>query len=477
MPVIFLLILAIVRPGDLFLQAAGADSLPDLPQLNMNNFLPVIRQQVQQTYTAVQVNPKNPEANGKLGMVLDAYEQYESAAICYRRAHLLDPESFRWPFYLGWVQAMQGRHEDAVLTLGKALRVKPDYLPAQLKLADSLLAIGKWEEARDIYQAISKAHPESAEARYGVGRVYATRGDVRTAATAYLKSVELFPPYGPAHYALALAYRKLGQETESQQQFRLYEENKTAVPPLDDPLRSDVTTLNLGSVAHIRRGADLEQAGRIVEAIAEQQEALRVDSRAVQAHINLISLYGRLGQYDQAAEHYRAALDLDRNQADIHYNYGVLLLKQSKRQDAERAFQQALQINPYYAEAHNNLGSLYEQQGRLDEAFQQFTEAVENRPNYRVAHFHMGRILANQGKYDEAIQHFLKTLRPEDENTPRYLHALAATYARAGNLLEALRYARTAREQAAARGQTELLASIDKDLRTLEKAVTNIKQQ
>jgi tetratricopeptide (TPR) repeat protein len=184
-----------------------------------------------------------------------------------------------------------------------------------------------------------------------------------------------------------------------------------------------------------------------------------------------------LGQYDQAAEHYRAALDLDRNQADIHYNYGVLLLKQSKRQDAERAFQQALQINPYYAEAHNNLGSLYEQQGRLDEAFQQFTEAVENRPNYRVAHFHMGRILANQGKYDEAIQHFLKSLRPEDENTPRYLHALAATYARAGNLLEALRYARTAREQAAARGQTELLASIDKDLRTLEKAVTNIKQQ
>ena len=136
-----------------------------------------------------------------------------------------------------------------------------------------------------------------------------------------------------------------------------------------------------------------------------------------------------------------------------------------------------MRINPYYVEAYNNLGSVYEQQGRLDEAFRQFTLAVENRPGDRVAHFHMGRILTNQRKYDEAIQHFLKTLTPEDENTPRYLYALGATYARAGNLEDALRYTRTARAQAAARGQDQLLASIEKDLRTLEQAATTTPKQ
>lgn len=457
-------------------QAARADALPDLPELNMGNFLPAVRQQVQQAYAAARANPKNAEASGKLGMVLDAYEQYGSAAVCYRRAHLLDPGSFKWLFYFGRLQAIQGLHQDAVLTLSEALRKRPDDLPAQLTLADSLLAIGKWEEGREIYQAISKAHPDSAEAHYGLGRVYAARGDLTAAAAAYVKSCELFPPYGPAHYALALVYRKLGQQTKSRQQFSLYEQNKEAVPPVSDPLRSEVIKLNLGSVAHIRRGTDLEQAGKFAEAVAEQKEALRVDPDAVQAHIKLIALYGRLGQYDQAVAHYRAALDLDRDQADAHYNYGVLLLKQSKPQDAEKAFQQALQINPYYAEAHNNLGSLYEQQGRLDEALQQFTEAVQNRPNYQLAHFHIGRILANQGKYDEAIQHFLKTLMPEDENTPRYLYALAGTYARAGDLPTALKYARTAREQAAARGQAQLLTSIDRDLQALEKAVANIRK-
>src|SRR5262249_39911155 len=127
------------------------------------------------------------------------------------------------------------------------------------------------------------------------------------------------------------------------------------------------------------------------------------------------------------------------------------------------------QINPYHSEAHNNLGSLYGQQGRLAEALHEFEEAVKNRPNYRLAHFHIGRILANEKRYDEAIQHLLKTLVPEDEETPRYLYALAATYARAGDLPSALKYARTAREQAVSRGQTQLLTSIDRDLKELEK--------
>ena len=112
---------------------------------------------------------------------------------------------------------------------------------------------------------------------------------------------------------------------------------------------------------------------------------------------------------------------------------------------------------------------LSEQQGRLNDAVRQFEEAVENRPNDRAAHFHLGRLRANQAEYDEAIQHFLKTLTPEDESTPRYLYALAATYARAGNSGEALRYARTAQEQAAARGQAELLASIERDFPALAK--------
>jgi tetratricopeptide (TPR) repeat protein len=477
MQAIVLLIVAFALSTELGVQSGVDRTVPDLPVIDVRNFLPAIRQQVEEARASAETHPKDPEATGKLGMLLDAYEQYAAAATCYRRAHLLEPGAFRWLFYLGWIQAAQGNRQEAVQTLGDALRMNPDYLPAQLKLAESLGAEGKWEEARDIYQSVSRAHPDCAEAHYGLGRAYASRGETKAAATEYLKACELFPPYGPAHYALALVYRKVGDATKAQQQFSLYELNKTAVPLVDDPLRADITKLNRSPVAHIRRGADLEQAGKVPEAIAEQTEALRLDPAAVQAHIKLISLYGRSGDYDQAAAHYRAALDLDPNQADLHYNYGVLLLKQQRPQDAEKAFQQALQINPFYAEAHFNLGAVYEQQGRLNDASEEFTRATDNRPNYAAAHFHLGRLLANRESYDQAIQHFLKALTPEDDNTSRYLYALAATYGRAGNVSEALKYARAAREQAARRGQAELLASIDKDIRALEQAASTIKRQ
>ena len=296
----------------------------------------------------------------------------------------------------------------------------------------------------------------------------AGRGDMAAAVIAYLKACELFPPYGAAHYALAMAYRKLGREDASRQQFALYDQNKTVVPPLDDPLRREVTALNLGSVAHMRRGADLERAGRLEESIAEQLEALRVDPGAVQAHINLVALYGRLGRFDEAERHYRAAVAIDSNQADLHYNYGVLLLKQGKASDAEKAFLESVRINPHYAEAHDNLGIIYQQQGLLTDAFEHFSAAVAARPDDRAAHFHLGRILANQQKFDDAIQHFLKTLAPEDENTPRNLYALGATYARAGDTANALTYLRRARAQAQARNQEQLVTSIDRDLHALE---------
>ena len=194
MSIAVLLILAFALPAGAA-RAARGESFPDLPRLNLDNFLPAVRQQVRQAYATAEANPKDAEASGGLGMVLDAYEQYDAAAACYQRAHLLDPRSFRWLYYLGWVQAAQGQHEDAAATLQEAMRLRPENRPAALSLARNLLAIGQWDQAGNLYRTISKTHPESAEAHYGLGRVAAARGDAAAAAAAYLKSCELFPAY------------------------------------------------------------------------------------------------------------------------------------------------------------------------------------------------------------------------------------------------------------------------------------------
>ncbi|MBI3695987.1 MAG: tetratricopeptide repeat protein [Acidobacteria bacterium] len=366
------------------------------------------------------------------------------------------------------MQAAAGKHQQAVETLREAVRLEPGYLPARLKLAETLLALGDWRASREIYEAILKKDPASAFAHYGRGRARAAGGEQAEAAEDYRRACELAPNYAVSHYALAQAYRRLGNAALAQEHLARYQKDPLAQPPLDDPLRNAVKDLNAGAQQHLRRGVDLEAAGDLAQSAAEHERALEIDPTLTQAHTNLVTLYGRLGKAAKAEEHYRAAIGQNPNLAEAHYNFGVLLFERGKYREAGSVFRKAVEINPYYAEAHNNLAFVLEHEGRAQEALQHYRAAIENKPNYRLAHFHLGRFLLTHGQSTEAIDHFLQTLTPSDESTPGFMYGLAAAYARTGDRSRALQYMHEARRRAEGLGQTELVVSIDKDLRTLE---------
>ncbi len=445
-----------------------SSGLPAVPSLTLDNFAPEIRNQVAQAYAELQARPRDARANGRLGMLLQAYDQMETAAICYRRALSLAPEEFRWAYYLAMTRAALGAHGEAAAIMREALKREPHYLPARLQLAESLLVSGEVEESLQLYTAILDKDPGCAEAHYGLGRAKAAQGDFAAAAEYYRKACGLFPGFGAAHYALALTYRRLGDSSKAQEHFALYEKEKLGWPPLHDPLMAELNQVRRGSHHLLQKAIRLESEGQTDASISEHERALQMDPQNVQAHINLITLYGKLGKAHEAEKHYRAAISINPNLAESHYNFGVLLTADGRQKEAAEVFRKALEINPYYAEAHNNYAFILMTESRLNEAERHYRAAIENKPNYRLAHFNLGRILVRQGKIPEAIEHFLQTLTPEDESTPGYTYGLGAAYARAGDHKNALRYIREARQKAAALGQTELLASIERDLRTLE---------
>ena len=442
-------------------------NLPPLAKLSLENFLPAIREQIQEAYDAVETHPRDSAANGKLGMVLEAYSELQGAEIAYRRAHLLAPSHFDWIYYLAQIRAAQGNCDDAAKLLRKALELNPGYLPARLKLAECLRTSAEWEESGAIYNAILKEHPDSAEGHYGLGKVQMASHNIRAALESYRAACKLSPEFGAAHYGLALAYRTLGEEDEAQREFQRYQTNKDKGPPARDPLMEALHALNRGAAIQIHSGYDLERAGKLQEAAEAHERALKIDPTVVQAHVNLISIYGRLNEPEKAGEHYHQAIQLAPENVEAHYNYGVLMTGVGRYEEAEQAFREALKVNPFYAEAHNNLGAVLEQRGRYAEAEVEFQTAIAQQPGYRLAHFHLGRLLVNRKDFSAGIEHLLKTIEPEDDSTPGYLYALGASYARAGERDSAIKYLREARDQAQSRGQHELLASIERDLKTL----------
>lgn len=466
----------------------------ELPQLSLERFPAEARQSIEATFRDAKTHPKDSAAAGRLGMVLQSWEQWTAALTAYQRAQTLAPQTFDWWYLSGVVEARLGRPADAAKSFERASRLMPAYVPARLKLAESLFDSGNLAASARVYEALAKDAPSnpapspaataasdgatatagaSASAlpavRFGLGRIKAAQGDAAGAAAQFEEACRLFPEFGAAHYALALVYRRLGRGDEAQREILLHQRYTNAWPGVEDPVVARIAPLRVDARAHMERGILAWKAGRLEEALKEHEEAVRLQPSLAQAHANLIILYGRQGgdgAARQAEGHYRTVVALNSNLGEAHYNYGVLLMEQHRADEAIDAFKHALLVNPHNASAHANLGLLLEQRRDFAAAEAEYRLAVEDDPSSRANRFSHGRVLIALGRLDEAIAVFdkLQTQPPEDADTPRYRYALAAAHLRAGHHEQGLTLAREARALAERYGQTALIASIDRDL-------------
>ncbi len=227
-------------------------------------------------------------------------------------------------------------------------------------------------------------------------------------------------------------------------------------------------------------------------------------SRNTLAEINLGVLLYAQGHVDDAARHFQNALDIEPDDAMTRNNLGIALYDKGHVADAITQYRKALEVDPLYAEAHNNLGNALLAEKEIDEATAEYREALKIRPDYVDAGYNLGLLLHRQGKLPEAIAQWgeLVRLRPDStvvldrmawvlatspqasvRNGPRaielaqraakltggqhpaILDTLAAAYAEAGRLPEALRTAEQALALASSQNKTALAEALQERIK------------
>jgi tetratricopeptide (TPR) repeat protein len=454
-----------------------------LPRLSLDQFPAESRGSIEAAYREATAHAEDAAACGRLGMALQSWEQWATALTVYRRAQALAPDTFDWWYLAGIIETRIGRPADAARSFQRATQLMPGYLPARLKLAEALFDSGDLAGSARVYEALTKEAASSAgapaaaavapaalaapAAHYGLGRIKAAQGDQAGAVEHFQEACRLFPEFGAAHYALALAYRSLGRLDDAQREIGLHQRYTNAWPGVDDPVAAKIAPLRDDARTHMTRGIAAWKAGRLDEAIKEHEEAVRLQPTLAQAHANLIILYGHARNPASAESHYRTVVALNSNLGEAHYNYGVLMMDQQRADDAIDAFKKALAVNPHNAQAHNNLGLMLETRKDIAGAESEYRLAVQDDPAFRNGRFNHGRTLVALGRLDEAITEFEKLQSPEDADTARYRYALAAAHLRAGHREQGTKLALEAKTLAERYGQTTLVNSIERDLATL----------
>ena len=440
---------------------------PPIPAVSPEELSGSAAEEVRTALAALQAAPEDAERNGKLAMLLDAYGRSGAAAALYERAQILDPGALRWRYHLGAARLAQGDSEGAIQAFREALKADPDFAPARRALADALFQANRFEESRAAYEKALDDDPDDPRALVGLARILSATDDFGAASEKLERAVRLAPRYGAAHYELALAYRDLGRDADSRREMAAYEADRNATPP-EDPLRAQVAALRVDASTRIARAAEMEQRGDLQGALREHLAALEEQPEMAQAHINLISLYGRLGEMQKAREHANTALELDPERAELHYNLGVLEASGNRLREAEAAFRKAVELNPNYAAALTNLGQMLETRQRYSEAMALYERAVESQPDYPLGHFHLGRMLLGQNKPAEAAERFRVAVQPETPRSAEAWMGLFAAYAQMGRRDDARQAAGRAKALAQRYGMTELAEAVDREMERLQ---------
>jgi tetratricopeptide (TPR) repeat protein len=266
---------------------------------------------------------------------------------------------------LGRIAATEGKHDEAIDHLQRAVSLVPELGAAHYALALSYRAVGKREEARaaleqharygarwpaldDPVLAAVTALREDAGAILQRGVKLADAGDVEGAIAAHEAALALDPALAQAHANLISLYGRTRNWSKAEEHYR----------------------------AFVASGAG-----------------------AADAHYDYGVLLGLQEKWALAADAYRTALSLNPLHAQAQNNLGQALERQGKLTEAADAYRRAVESQPGFRLARFNLGRMLIALGKPGDAATELDKIVEPRdsdsPRYLfalgVAHVRAGR--------------------------------------------------------------------------------------
>ena len=123
---------------------------------------------------AIEIDPYLTDARNNLGAVYDATGRKDLAEQEFKK--VLEDQTYASPekvyLNLGLLYGSQGREEDAIASLRKAVEINPKFWRGHYELAGALDKAGKFDEAAREYEVAAPDYKNNGEYHYRLGLAY-----------------------------------------------------------------------------------------------------------------------------------------------------------------------------------------------------------------------------------------------------------------------------------------------------------------
>jgi tetratricopeptide (TPR) repeat protein len=246
-------------------------------------------------------------AYGRLAMRYQSHQLDGAVAPAYRNAIRLDPDEFRWQYFLGFHFQEAGEFLAASSSYDRANDLAPGFAQARLRSALALLDADSTEQAHQRLQRYDATHPDDPAALAALANIAAGRGDHDDAVRLYRRAIELAPYADQLYYPLALSLRRTGDPSAATAAMALRGEG---TPALLDPELSSMQLLSRPWSFFLTRGQEAASGGRVDEAALMLQTAVDVYPDSVAARIALAQSLVTEQNYADAIPHLERVLTL-----------------------------------------------------------------------------------------------------------------------------------------------------------------------
>ena len=288
---------------------------------------------------------------------------------------------------LGLVREEQGRHEEAIANLQKALQLKPRLRGANLFLGIAEYRTDQLDSSIAALRKETAINSKDANAWMWLGIAALENEDGDEAVQALDQAAKLAPNNVDILYHRGRAHLFVSQDSYA----RMFKADPKS-----------------WRVRQILAEADAD-AERHMDAIAEYQAAIQLAPNEPRLHEELGTEYRNAGKMPEAEEAFRKELEIDPENVVAKYKLGVLLTERGDAAQGKQLVMEALKVRPGLIHADYNLGRaemLLGNDAAAAEDFERATKSDSDPDILQQSWYRLGTVLRHLHRTQEALQAF-----------------------------------------------------------------------